>query len=1145
MVDLSRRIEALSPEKRRLLEILRSGSGDAGRIEPEDGPFSLVSPEDRAKLPPGLEDAYPIASTQMGMLYHMSLTLDDAVPAYHNVFLYSVRFAVNVPVLAETLRRLVARHPILRTGFDLTSFSEPLQLVYREVDVPVDEIDLRGLAPEEQREVLQDFQRVENRLVLDIERPPLMRFRVFRMSDDHCYLGITECHAIAEGWSTFTTLGEIKSGYFRLLSGEPPYDQAAPASSYRDFIRLEREALRSEECRRYWSEKLRGSTPARLPRWPVDFRKSKRTQNRKRAYAVPRLLVEELQRLARSLEVPLKSVLLAAHLKVMSLLARQSDLMTGLQVHGRPEKRDSERTLGLYVNTVPLRVDLSDGSWVDLVRRAFSAELELFPFRRYPLAAMQSAWGQEKLIDVAFAFLHFHLFDQFGALRDELVEGVQEMDWSVTHFPLVVLFSFSAGTASPGLDLWLENDDSEITETQVRSLRDRYLDVLRAMVDAPHAPHTAGAFLDAGELHQQLIEWNDTAYASRWRGLIHHQFERQARCTPDAVAVICNEERFTYADLDARSNRLARYLRTRGVGPEVLVGVCMERSLEMVVALLGILKAGGAYVPFDPGYPAERLSFLWRDAECRILLTQQRFLEEWSLGGIQAFPLDRGWDEIAAESSAPPHVEVMPQNTAYVIYTSGSTGQPKGAVNTHGAICNRLEWMQQAFTLDVTDVVLQKTPFSFDVSVWEFFWPLLTGARLVVAKPGGHQDGAYLIDAIRQQEITTVHFVPSMFQEFLAQPGLEECLSLRRVICSGEALGTHLCHRFRARLDVPLFNLYGPTEAAVDVTAEPCDPATALPAAPIGRPIANTGAYVLDPEFRPVPLGVAGHLHLGGVQLARCYLRRPGLTADRFVPDPFSRAGGERLYRTGDLARWMPDGRLEFLGRIDHQVKVRGFRIELGEIEAALAKHPAVRESVVVVREDTSGDRRLVAYVVAGGDVRPTIPELRGFLRATLPDYMVPAAFLLLEALPLSPNGKVDRRALPAPGTERPELEVTYTPPQSEIERALGGLWQEILKVDRIGVHDNFFSLGGDSLLLLRLHLKIRSLFSTDLVITDLFRYPTISSLAARLSGVETGASSREEGGQRAAARLSSASRQAQIRQQRQSVRRREEKHNV
>ena len=441
----------------------------------------------------------------------------------------------------------------------------------------------------------------------------------------------------------------------------------------------------------------------------------------------------------------------------------------------------------------------------------------------------------------------------------------------------------------------------------------------------------------------------------------------------------------------------------------------MERSLEMVVGLLGILKAGGAYVPIDPEYPSDRVAFMLEDANVSVLLTQSRLAGKLPPHQAKVVCLDSGWEEIAREGDAKPTNLVSASNLAYMIYTSGSTGRPKGAMNTHRGICNRLLWVQAQYNLTSTDAVLQKTPFSFDVSVWEFFWPLLAGARLVVARPGGHKDAAYLARVIEEQQITVIHFVPPMLRVFLEDADAGQCGSLRHVMCSGEALEFDLQELFFQRVRAQLHNLYGPTEAAVEVTHWTCQRNSSLGVVPIGRPVANTQTYILDRCLQPVPIGVPGELHLGGVQVGRGYHNRPELTAEKFIPDPFSAEAEARLYKTGDLARYLPDGAIEYLGRLDHQVKIRGFRIELGEIESVLAGHPGVREAVAVAREDVPGDKRLVAYLTRTAEELPSVPELRDLLQAKLPDYMVPSAFVTLERFPLTPNGKVDRKALPIP----------------------------------------------------------------------------------------------------------------------------------
>jgi amino acid adenylation domain-containing protein len=566
--------------------------------------------------------------------------------------------------------------------------------------------------------------------------------------------------------------------------------------------------------------------------------------------------------------------------------------------------------------------------------------------------------------------------------------------------------------------------------------------------------------------------------------------------------------------LNGRANQVAHHLRAMGVGPEVLVGIFMERSLEMVIAMYGILKAGGAYVPLDPEYPPERVAFMARDTQVPVLLTQRHLMASLPEHKAQVICLDSDWPSIAREDSQNLARGATADNLAYVIYTSGSTGMPKGAMNTHRGICNRLLWMQDEYQLTDKDRILQKTPFSFDVSVWEFFWPLLVGACMVVARPGGHKDSNYLVKTIQEQGITTLHFVPSMLQVFLEEKGVEKCFTLKRVICSGEALPYELQEHFFARLPAELHNLYGPTEAAVDVTYWACKRGSDQRIVPIGFPVANTQMYVLDSHLQPVPIGVPGELYIGGVQVGRGYLNRPELTAEKFILDPFRAVPGARLYRTGDLARYLPGGEIEYLGRTDHQVKIRGFRIELGEIEAVLGEHETIGQVVVMAREDIPGEKRLVAYIVPDGNQTPSASVLRQYLQAKLPEYMVPGAFIMLERVPLSPNGKIDRKALPAPVSIRP-VESDYVAPGTEMERTIAVIWQEVLQLGRVGIHDNFFDLGGHSLRMAQVHRKLREKIQRDLSMLEMFKYPTINSLAQYLSEGEKESISPQKNGDR------------------------------
>ena len=629
------------------------------------------------------------------------------------------------------------------------------------------------------------------------------------------------------------------------------------------------------------------------------------------------------------------------------------------------------------------------------------------------------------------------------------------------------------------------------------------------------------AMIDAQERKRLLEGWNDTAVDYQQDVCLHTLIEAQVARTPDAVAVSAEDRQLSFAELNALANQLAHHLRALGVRPDDRVGICVERGWRMVVGLLAVLKSGGAYVPLDPAYPPDRLAHMVKDSAPKVLLTQGRLASV--LAGLEiAYPvldLDSASPAWAAMPSDNPSAEVgvNSRHLAYMIYTSGSTGLPKGAMNEHRGIVNRLLWMQDAYRLTPQDTVLQKTPFSFDVSVWEFFWPLLTGAHLVMARPEGHKDPAYLSEVIVREKITTLHFVPSMLHAFLDDDSASTCAGvLKRVMCSGEALPQSLAERFHQRLPgVELHNLYGPTEAAVDVTAWACKPGASSLNIPIGRPIANTRMYVLDAYFEPVPQGVSGELYIGGVQVGRGYLNRDELTAERFLADPF--VGGEaRMYRTGDLGRWMADGNIEYLGRNDFQVKIRGFRIELGEIEARMLEHAEVGAAVVLARPDSAGDLRLVAYYVPQREgATVSVEAFRSNLAKHLPEHMVPGLYVRLDALPVTPNGKLDRAALPEPGHERPDLAAAYEPPQTAEEIAVCAAFAAVLGISQVGRQDNFFDLGGNSLLAMRLLERVRqwqagreavATSAAAVSATLFFRHPTPAALAGELAGNSGGA---------------------------------------
>ncbi|WP_124278133.1 non-ribosomal peptide synthetase, partial [Streptomyces sp. ADI93-02] len=683
-------------------------------------------------------------------------------------------------------------------------------------------------------------------------------------------------------------------------------------------------------------------------------------------------------------------------------------------------------------------------------------------------------------------------FDKLGtglSLRDVRVKDG-------AHYPLRLV----AVPAAHGLQLHLDYRpdavDGELAESAARAL----LGLLSDCSEAAATSVRKWARQDTAEA-DAIAAWNDTADQVPQSSLAELIAQR-VHASPDAPALVGDEgETLSYRELDTRAGRLARVLVEQGVGPEAFVAVMLPRSVELVVTLLAVLKAGGAYVPVDPDYPADRVAWMLTDASPAALITMGAVEVPPAVGGaVTRIVLDDPGTAVVLESgpTLEEDVVVALENPAYVIYTSGSTGRPKGVVVPHAGIVNRLLWMQDHFRLTEEDRVLQKTSMSFDVSVWEFFWPLISGALLVVARDGGHRDPMYLAELIRRESVTTVHFVPSMLEEFLLEPAAADCSSLRRVVCSGEALPARTRDKFFEVLSRSgLHNLYGPTEASVDVTAWSCGPAETDRSVPIGGPVRNTRLHVLDAWLRPVPVGVAGELYLAGVQLARGYWGRAALTAERFVANPFDGSGG-RMYRTGDLVRWRRDGSLAYLGRTDDQVKVRGFRIELGEVEAGLASLPGVSQAAAVAREDRPGDVRLVGYVVPELDTEPRSALLRQEMSARFPGYMVPDVFLSVSALPLSPNGKLDRKALPAPSEVRAGSGARKA--KTPREEVLCRLFAEVLGVPEAGVDDNFFDLGGHSLLATRLASRIRTELGADIDIRVVFEARTPAVLAQRLS---------------------------------------------
>ena len=1106
----------------------------AGADEVDSEPLSLLAAQDRSKVPAGIEDAYPLTLLQAGMLFHMELAPDN--PPYHNVDSWYLRAPFVQPLFERAVQRVVMRHPVLRTSFHLNGFTEPLQLVHRRAHLPVPVVDLTGLDPARHEEVLGTFAAVEKARLLDPIRPPQLRFHVHLRTAGSFQLTLTENHAILDGWSLHSTLSEIFSGYFVLLAGGELPDEAPPAASFRDFVRLERLALESAEHRRFWDEGLRDATATVLP--PVDGPAPAGPRSQVIEMSIPPAVTDGMRRLASAAMVPFKSVLFAAHLKVMSLISGRCEVLTGLTSHGRLETTDGEAVRGLFLNTLPFRFTLRAGTWEELVRDTFRADLDLLPYRRYPLAALQSRRGGP-LFETAFNYVHFHVVEDL--LRSDNVEVLDFKKWEGTNFALLATFSQSPITSE--LLLSLEYDRSRLSDGRARwwmgELYQRVLAAVAGAASGSSESHETAPLLAEGERHQLLWEWNETVAPVERERPLHELFSERVERTPEAEAVREGREggeRLTYADLDRRASRLARRLCALGVGPEALVGLCAERTVGMVVGILGILKAGGAYVPLDPAYPEERLRYLLADAAVPVVVVQEGLVGRLPGGSHRVVVLEEGAAESERETPWP---VVLPENPAYVIYTSGSTGRPKGVVVSHRNVSRLFAVTEPCFGFSPQDVWTLFHSFAFDFSVWELWGALLHGGRVVVVPYEVSRSPEALRELLVRERVTMLSQTPSAFRQLLWTEG-EGGLAVRSVVFGGEALEPRSLSPWFTREGekARLVNMYGITETTVHVTyreisAEEVD---RLPGSVIGRPLGDLAVYVLDDCGHPVPMGVVGELYVGGGGLTRGYLGRPDLTAERFVPDPFGPAPGARLYRSGDLGRYLPGGELGYLGRADAQVKIRGFRIELGEIEAVLAVHPDVAAAAAHVWEGLPGDRQLVSYVVPRAEALDLV-SLRRHLQERLPEPMVPSAFVRLDALPLTAHGKVDRRALPAPGSARPDTAMAFVPPRSDAERKIATIWREILGKEEVGVHDNFFELGGDSLRLFRVHLKVKEAFGKELPIADLFQFPTVAELARFLAGDVDETATEEMGLERAAWRTAAGRSRTRTREQRQAAR--------
>ena len=1050
-----------------------------------------------------IEDSYSVSPMQQGLLSHSLYEQQSGF--YIEQIICSLHENLNVSALVQSWQRVVERHSVLRTSFHWDGFNQLMQSVHTQVKLPLEQQDWHGLSQSEQENRLQAFLQSDRQRGFDPKEAPLMRLTLFQLAEADYKLVWTFHHTLLDGRSFLIVLKEVFTLYEALCENQDC--QLLEPRPYKDYVNwLQQYAPPKAE--EFWRQLLRGfTTPTQLPGISSLSSVVADAGVQTKSYGVQEVRLSvattsALQALAKEHQLTLNTIVQGAWALLLGRYSGQDDVVFGaIRACRRSALEGMESMVGLFVNTVPVRVrvepDLLLLPWLKEMRSHWIA---LRDYEHTSLVKIQE-WSEvprgtplfESLVMFENGEMNAELRSQGGNWEHREFELLEQID-----YPLTLL-----AHAGSELLLKINYDGRRFDEKAIARMLGHLETLLKGIVANPQQSLWDLPLLTEAERHQLLVEWNDTR-THHEDVCLHQLFEAQVERTPDAVAVVFEHQRMTYQELNTRANQLAHHLQTLGVGAEVLVGICIERSFEMIVGLLGILKAGGAYVPLDPKYPKERLADLLSDSHMPLLLTQQKLMTVLPEHEARVVCLDTEWGVIAQESQENPVSSVEPENLAYVIYTSGSTGKPKGVVIEHRGAVNTIIDINQRFNVGCEDRVLAVCSLNFDLSVYDVFGLLACGGAIIIPEPSTAPNPAHWLELMVREQVTLWNSAPPVMQLFMGYVAHHSDISLpslRVVLLSGDWIPVTLPNQIKALGEkIQIISLGGATEASIWSIFYPIEAVnTTWKSIPYGQPLANQQFYVLDSKLQPVPIGVAGELYIGGAGLARCYLNRPDLTQTKFIPDPLSNQSGARLYKTGDLGRYLPDGNIEFLGRLDHQVKIRGFRIELGEIEAVLTQHLAVRETLVIDREDTPGNKCLVAYVVSHPDRVPTSSELRRFLKQSLPDYMVPSAFVMLEALPLTPNGKIDRKALPVPDQTSQEVEKTFVAARDQLELQLTKIWEKVLGIQPIGVRDNFFELGGHSLLAAALWNEIEKLMGKSLPIATLFQAPTIEQLTTIL----------------------------------------------
>ena len=1044
-------------------------------------------------------DEYDLSFNQKALWFLYQLAPDSA--AYHVSFAVRIFSGLHVGIFRQAFQFLIDRHPVLRTTY-IVHDGQPTQCVQPETTrLALECIDISSW----KADAIQDYLRSETHKPFDLERGPVLRMNLLTRSATEHILLLTAHHIAVDLWSLLIVMDEFQHVYPAMYKGSQAQLPSLPHCSYLHYTQWQQHMMKTaahtQEHWTYWQQQLAGELPVLAlpedyPRPPVQTYDGASYE-----FELSPEMTANLKQMAQSSSGTLFMLLLASFQILLHRCSGQDDLIVGSPTAGR-SKAQYEGVVGYFVNPVALRAKFhGDPTFFAFFHQVRQTVLEALEHQEYPFQVLVEKLQPKRDASRSPIFQTMFVLQRPHRLED-LAPFVLKREGARIELGGLLFESFKMEHQTAPFDLelvmieseqklagsFVYNTDLFCPET-IHRIAGYFLNLLESIITNPEQQISKLSLLSEVETKQLLSDWNMTQRAYPSDACLHQLIETQATRTPDAIAAVSGKRSITYHELNCRANQLGHYLQKHGVQPEMLVGIYVERSLDLLVGLLGILKAGGAYVPMDPMYPRERLSFMLEDAQAQVLITEQSLVDTFEPGVIHTVCLDSHWGIISQESRENPDCRARPDNLAYVIYTSGSTGKPKGVQISHRALVNFLYSMKCTPGLSQDDVLLAVTTISFDIAGLEIYLPLITGARVVLASKEETVDGERLLQKLNDSNVTIMQATPVSWRLLIAA-GWEGNPPIK-VLCGGEAFPRDLANQLASR-GQSVWNMYGPTETTIWSTV--CQIQQGEGNVSIGRPIANTQVYILDAHLQPTPIGVPGELYIGGDGVSRGYLNRPELNAERFVQDPFSRNPGKTFYRTGDVARYLPDGAIEFFGRIDHQVKIRGFRIELGEIEAELVASPAVKEAVVLVREDHPGDKRLVAYLIPAKESAPSVNMLRGTLQERLPDYMIPTLFVFLDAFPLTPNGKIDRRALPVPDEDR--AEDVHVPPRTPIEQKLTEIWTETLGLERIGVHHNFFECGGHSLLATQVTFRIRQSFGVDLPVRALFESPTVAGLA-------------------------------------------------